>query len=172
MSPTAILLWFIPGSILIFSSRRPAQSLTLHAGIPASMHGSAFQRFPHFYVALGSPDPRVVVPCGFVIGPGNVERHAVVEDDPVRIAGLHEIVSFTVDGLEILAGCHAIVHAVVQVGKEAACARQGLANFCGAFEGGAAARDHFLGVEAGQTVKSLWPVAEIGVAGVGSGLVL
>src|SRR3546814_5043941 len=52
----------------------------------------AFQLLPHFQIAFGRPDAGVVVARGFVVGAGHVEWHAVVENNPVGIARLHEIV--------------------------------------------------------------------------------
>src|SRR5689334_21281806 len=41
---------------------------------------SALQRFPHLDVALGRPDARMRDALRLVVGPGDAERHAVLED--------------------------------------------------------------------------------------------
>src|SRR3546814_15582892 len=78
----------------------------------------AFELLPHFYVALCSPDARVVVARGFVVGARYVEWHAMVKNDPVCITRLHEIVGFAVNGFQVFAFGHAVVDAGIQVGQE------------------------------------------------------
>src|SRR5690606_41754172 len=59
---------------------------------------------------------------------------------------------FAVDGLQVLARGHAVVHAAVQVSEKAAGTGEGLAHFRSVLQRGAAARHHFLGVELDQAI--------------------
>ena len=84
----------------------------------AQRPGLAFQLFPHFLVALGGPDPRVGVLGRLVIGAGDVERHAVVEDHPVAVFRLQRGVGFLVDRPQVLAGGDTLLDGSEQVGDE------------------------------------------------------
>src|SRR6185369_7155988 len=69
---------------------------------------SALERGPHLAVALGGPDARVGVLRGLVVATGHVEGHAVVEDDPVAVLRLELGAGVAVDGVQVLAGPHAL----------------------------------------------------------------
>src|SRR3546814_4314764 len=84
----------------------------------------AFELLPHFYVARCSPDARVVVARGFVVGARYVEWHAMVKNDPDCITRLHEIVGFAVHGFQVFALGHAVVDAGIQVEQEGSSAGQ------------------------------------------------
>src|SRR4051812_31192949 len=58
------------------------------------------QRLPHLDVALGGPDARVVKRFGLVIGAGDVEGHAVLEDHPMPVFRSHRPHRLVIDLLQ------------------------------------------------------------------------
>src|SRR5437773_11869905 len=66
--------------------------------------GSGLERRPHLLVALRRPDARVAIVRRLVIGARDIERHAVIENDPIAVFRLQSIVRFAVDAAQVLAG--------------------------------------------------------------------
>src|SRR5437763_16883994 len=65
---------------------------------------SGLERRPHLLVALRRPDARIAIMRRLVIGSRDIERHAVIEDDPIAVFRLQSIVRFVVDAAKVLAG--------------------------------------------------------------------
>src|SRR4051794_19875689 len=61
---------------------------------------AVLKRLPHLDIALGGPDARVVQSLGLVIGAGDVEWHAVLEDHPVAVFRPHLPHRVVIDLLE------------------------------------------------------------------------
>src|SRR5690606_21718258 len=86
--------WRVCLGLLFRRGARPAERPP--AGPVDAAGRSAFELLPHLDVALVGPDARVVVAGRLVVGARDVERHAVVEDHPLAVARLHEIVDLAV----------------------------------------------------------------------------
>ena len=84
-----------------------------HATTPG---GLRFQLFPHLDVALCRPDTRIIEANSFVIRARDVERHAVVKDDPVAVTRLHKIEDLSIDSLQVFSIRHAPAHRPIQIG--------------------------------------------------------
>ncbi len=109
---------------------------------------------------------------GLVVGAGDVEGHAVVEDDPVPVARAQPLAGLAVDGLEVQAGVGAGLDAGPEVADEGAGAGQALRDLGRALQRRAAPGHQRQRLQRGDAVQRLWPVLEVGVAGVRRGVEL
>src|SRR5947199_3854801 len=88
--------------------------------------GSGLERRPHLLIALRRPDARIAMLRRLVIGARDIERHAVIEDDPIAIFRLQSIVRFAIDAAKVLAGCSRGLDRREQLAHERACRCQAL----------------------------------------------
>src|SRR6185503_7371388 len=127
---------------------------------------STFERLPHLPVALRRPDAWITDTAGFVIGPRDVERHAMVEDRERPELGAQALAGVAVDLLEAAPGGAPGSHAGQQLAHELACLLDGELTAILSDERVAAPRHQRARLQRCEPRECARPVLEVGITGI------